>query len=63
MVDETTLQVKLAEKAERQNKSILIFTIITVIFVPLSFFTSYFGTSKRLSTHHTIKSNTDVIGV
>ena len=43
MAEETTLQVALARKAERQNKAILIFTIVTVIFLPLSFFTSYFG--------------------
>ncbi|MCJ1397255.1 hypothetical protein MMC11_000447 [Xylographa trunciseda] len=43
MAQETTLQVALARKAERQNKAILIFTIITVVFLPLSFFTSYFG--------------------
>lgn len=43
MAEETTLQVALARKAERQNKAILIFTIVTVVFLPLSFFTSYFG--------------------
>jgi len=43
MAKETKLQVKLAVRMEMQNKSILIFTIITVIFLPLSFFTSYFG--------------------
>ncbi|KUJ16671.1 uncharacterized protein LY89DRAFT_684771 [Mollisia scopiformis] len=43
MAKETKLQVQLALKMAIQNKSILIFTIITVIFLPLSFFTSYFG--------------------
>lgn len=29
--------------ADTQNKAIFIFTTITIIFLPLSFFTSYFG--------------------
>jgi Mg2+ and Co2+ transporter CorA len=45
MAKETEVQVKLAERNEFQNRSILIFTVITVIFLPLSFFTSYFGTT------------------
>lgn len=43
MVQETALQVRLARKAKHLNEAILIFTIITVVFLPLSFFTSYFG--------------------
>jgi len=43
MAKETKLQVDLAVRNEMRNTSILIFTIITVIFLPLSFFTSYFG--------------------
>ena len=29
--------------ADSQNKAILLFTGVTVVFLPLSFFTSYFG--------------------
>ena len=29
--------------AESNNRAILVFTIVTIIFLPLSFFTSYFG--------------------
>ncbi|SPO06039.1 uncharacterized protein DNG_08728 [Cephalotrichum gorgonifer] len=36
-------QNELAIVAESQNKAILVFTAVTVIFLPLSFFTSYFG--------------------
>lgn len=43
MAKETQVQVDLAIRNESQNKSILVFTVITVIFLPLSFFTSYFG--------------------
>lgn len=43
MAKETQVQVNLAIRNESQNKSILVFTVITVIFLPLSFFTSYFG--------------------
>ena len=53
MARETYLQSKLAKHAQRQNKSILTFTIITVIFLPLSFFTSYFGTYIMLLTQYT----------
>ncbi|ODA77593.1 hypothetical protein RJ55_07222 [Drechmeria coniospora] len=34
---------ELAVATESQNKAILIFTSVTVVFLPLSFFTSYFG--------------------
>ncbi|KEZ45401.1 hypothetical protein SAPIO_CDS1691 [Scedosporium apiospermum] len=36
-------QNELAIVADSQNKAILVFTAVTVIFLPLSFFTSYFG--------------------
>jgi CorA-like Mg2+ transporter protein len=45
MAKETQVQVDLAKRNESQNKSIMVFTVITVIFLPLSFFTSYFGKS------------------
>lgn len=43
LAQETALQVELARKAKSLNEAILIFTITTVVFLPLSFFTSYFG--------------------
>lgn len=43
MAKETQVQVNLAKRNDSQNKSIMVFTVITVIFLPLSFFTSYFG--------------------
>ncbi|KAL9619188.1 MAG: hypothetical protein Q9160_006197 [Pyrenula sp. 1 TL-2023] len=52
MAQETTRQVELADKADRQNKAILIFTVVTVVFLPLSFFTSYFGTYSHFSLGH-----------
>src|ERR1700744_1060334 len=36
-------QNELAITADIQNKAILVFTGTTIIFLPLSFFTSYFG--------------------
>ncbi|KAI9856863.1 MAG: hypothetical protein M1824_005237 [Vezdaea acicularis] len=39
----TIEQNELAIVADSQNKAILVFSITTVIFLPLSFFTSYFG--------------------
>lgn len=36
-------QNELAIVADSQNKAILVFTGVTIIFLPLSFFTSYFG--------------------
>ncbi|KAH7408231.1 hypothetical protein DE146DRAFT_645631 [Phaeosphaeria sp. MPI-PUGE-AT-0046c] len=36
-------QNELAIVADNQNKAILVFTGVTVVFLPLSFFTSYFG--------------------
>lgn len=48
MFKESQHQVMLARKAAQQNNAILIFTIITAIFLPLSFFSSYFGKSSFL---------------
>ncbi|KAL8994979.1 MAG: hypothetical protein Q9169_005198 [Polycauliona sp. 2 TL-2023] len=39
----TIEQNELAIIAESNNKAILVFTVVTIIFLPLSFFTSYFG--------------------
>ncbi|KAI5796582.1 hypothetical protein EDC01DRAFT_651951 [Geopyxis carbonaria] len=48
--EETKIQVELSKRAQElsrqtqeQGKSVLVFTIITTIFLPMSFFTSYFG--------------------
>lgn len=38
--EQAAFQVKLAKQSTEQNKSFLVFTIITTIFLPLSFFTS-----------------------
>ncbi|KAI9664249.1 MAG: hypothetical protein M1831_002428 [Alyxoria varia] len=40
-------QNKLAITSDRQNKAILIFTGFTIVFLPLSFFTSYYGMNLR----------------
>lgn len=39
----TIEQNQIAIDSEINNKAILVFTIVTIIFLPLSFFTSYFG--------------------
>ncbi|KAI4090289.1 MAG: hypothetical protein LQ344_004837 [Seirophora lacunosa] len=39
----TIEQNELAIMAESNNKAILVFTVVTIVFLPLSFFTSYFG--------------------
>lgn len=39
----TIEQNEIAIYAESNNKAILVFTIVTIVFLPLSFFTSYFG--------------------
>ena len=44
----TIEQNELAIIAESNNKAILIFTVVTIIFLPLSFFTSYFGMNLRV---------------
>ncbi|KAL8732440.1 MAG: hypothetical protein Q9181_003960 [Wetmoreana brouardii] len=43
----TIEQNELAILAESNNKAILAFTMVTIIFLPLSFFTSYFGMNLR----------------
>lgn len=43
----TIEQNELAIIAESNNKAILVFTVVTIIFLPLSFFTSYFGMNLK----------------
>lgn len=43
----TIEQNELAIIAESNNKAILVFTVVTIIFLPLSFFTSYFGMNVK----------------
>ncbi|KAL9597541.1 MAG: hypothetical protein Q9179_004228 [Wetmoreana sp. 5 TL-2023] len=43
----TIEQNDLAVLAESNNRAILAFTMVTIIFLPLSFFTSYFGMNLR----------------
>ncbi|KAL1837287.1 hypothetical protein VTJ49DRAFT_4053 [Mycothermus thermophilus] len=40
-------QNELAIMADNQNKAIFVFTAVTIVFLPLSFFTSYFGMNLR----------------
>lgn len=42
-IDEVRLSRQQADLASAQNRSVMIFTVFTVIFLPLSFFTSLFG--------------------
>ncbi|SPN98959.1 uncharacterized protein DNG_01998 [Cephalotrichum gorgonifer] len=46
-VDEVRLQRLQADVASSQSRSVMIFTVFTVIFLPLSFFTSLFGMNAR----------------
>lgn len=46
-VDEVRWSRLQAELASSQNLSVMIFTTFTVIFLPLSFFTSLFGMNTR----------------
>ncbi|KAE8151169.1 hypothetical protein BDV25DRAFT_139154 [Aspergillus avenaceus] len=46
-VDESRITRWQAEVAQNQSQSIMVFTIFTVIFLPLSFFTSLFGVNVR----------------
>ena len=39
----TIQQNELANSADRSNKAVVAFTVITIIFLPLNFFTSYFA--------------------
>ena len=50
-----TLAVEEARTARLQSRSVFVFTAITIIFLPLSFFTSYFGMNFKdiLDTVHT----------
>ncbi|KAI4130911.1 MAG: hypothetical protein LQ338_001508, partial [Usnochroma carphineum] len=43
----TIEQNELAIIAESNNKAIVVFTVVTIIFLPLSFFTSYFGMNLK----------------
>ncbi|MCJ1460254.1 hypothetical protein MMC28_010633 [Mycoblastus sanguinarius] len=43
----TIEQNEVALLAESNNQAILVFTIVTIIFLPLSFFTSYFGMNLK----------------
>jgi Mg2+ and Co2+ transporter CorA len=40
-------QNELAIVADIQNKAILVFTGVTIVFLPLSFFTSYYGMNLK----------------
>ena len=40
-------QNELAIMADNQNKAIFVFTAVTIVFLPLSFFTSYFGMNLK----------------
>ena len=40
-------QNEIAIRNDTNNKAILVFTIVTIIFLPLSFFTSYFGMNLK----------------
>jgi Mg2+ and Co2+ transporter CorA len=42
-VVEARESVKQGEESLRQGRSIMLFTIVTIIFLPLSFFTGVFG--------------------
>ncbi|KAG8159647.1 hypothetical protein KVR01_010284 [Diaporthe batatas] len=42
-VRQQKLSIKLSEQSYEQGKSIMAFTIMTIIFTPLGFFTSFFG--------------------
>ncbi|KAE8353501.1 hypothetical protein BDV28DRAFT_148002 [Aspergillus coremiiformis] len=46
-VDESRITRWQAEVTQNQSQSVMIFTIFTVIFLPLSFFTSLFGVNVR----------------
>ncbi|EPS29369.1 hypothetical protein PDE_04318 [Penicillium oxalicum 114-2] len=46
-VDEAKMARWEAEETQNQSRSLMIFTIFTVIFLPLSFFTSLFGINAR----------------
>jgi Mg2+ and Co2+ transporter CorA len=46
-VDESRLARWEAEVTQTQSRSVMVFTIFTVIFLPLSFFTSLFGINVR----------------
>ncbi|OKP10792.1 hypothetical protein PENSUB_3612 [Penicillium subrubescens] len=46
-VDEAKMARWQAEETQNQSRSLMVFTIFTVIFLPLSFFTSLFGINVR----------------
>lgn len=46
-VDEAKIARWQAEATQNQSRSVMVFTIFTVIFLPLSFFTSLFGINAR----------------
>ncbi|KAJ5653203.1 hypothetical protein N7490_000206 [Penicillium lividum] len=46
-VDEAKMARWQAEETQNQSRSLMVFTIFTVIFLPLSFFTSLFGMNAR----------------
>lgn len=46
-VDEAKMARWQAEETQNQSRSLMVFTIFTVIFLPLSFFTSLFGINAR----------------
>ncbi|KAL2276581.1 hypothetical protein FJTKL_00755 [Diaporthe vaccinii] len=39
----TTLQIKQAEETTRQGKTLMVFTVVTIIFLPLSFLAAFFA--------------------
>ncbi|EEU37071.1 uncharacterized protein NECHADRAFT_86622 [Fusarium vanettenii 77-13-4] len=42
-LEQTAASLKEARDTTKQGKAVMLFTIVTIIFLPLSFFTSYFG--------------------
>ena len=54
----TIEQNELANSADRSNKAIVAFTIITIIFLPLNFFTSYFAMIPVLANPGPASSHT-----
>ncbi|CAN9288774.1 unnamed protein product [Alternaria alternata] len=46
-VEAAQFSAKEAQAASTQGRAVMLFTIVTVIFLPLSFFTSYFGQNVK----------------
>lgn len=54
---ESRIQAVMADKAQEMGKSVLVFTVVTTVFLPLSFFTSVLTAFRTVELSHLIHAS------